>query len=131
MMMKTLALAFGLVCLTGCGYQLVQKETEVVCGLGEPVAIGDRGVAVQSAVAEQGYAGDYQVSLKLTDSGSNILAEVTAANLGQPLDLTVGGEVVMSPRVMEPILQGNLVVSGRFTQAEADALAHRMAPPCG
>ncbi|MBP3754457.1 MAG: protein translocase subunit SecD [Lachnospiraceae bacterium] len=68
----------------------------------------------------------YVVSLNLTPEGSTKFAEATtrAVNNGyETIGIYYDGEIISSPRVNEPILNGQASISGSFTYEEAEILA--------
>jgi preprotein translocase subunit SecD len=54
------------------------------------------------------------LSLELTPKSREAFGEFTNAHVGDTIDVRIDGEVVMSPRLMEPILGGVIMVSGTF-----------------
>jgi hypothetical protein len=62
------------------------------------------------------------VNIVLPAAMRDALAELTAANIGKPLAIRVDGRIVSEPHVNEPILGGQLQISG-VDQAEADRIA--------
>lgn len=70
------------------------------------------------------------LSISLEADAAADMARLTADLIGQPLALRVDGQTLMEPIVREPILDGRLQVSGRFSRAELEAIARRFAPPC-
>jgi preprotein translocase subunit SecD len=95
-------------------------------GLG-PSELSAGGVA--DAVALQGQASsDWTVQVTLTDEAAATFEDVTrrVSALGPPLNqlaIVLNDAVVTAPVVQEPIKGGVLQINGRFTQAEAEALA--------
>ena len=57
------------------------------------------------------------LNLKMTPDGGRAFA-AHQANVGKTIDLSVAGTVVMSPRLVEPILGGEVMISGKFAQGE-------------
>ena len=70
------------------------------------------------------------LSIRLDADGADQLATITAAHIGEALPLRVDDEVLMSPRVMETITEGELLVAGDFEESALKALAVRLSPPC-
>ncbi|HZZ99775.1 MAG TPA: protein translocase subunit SecD [Candidatus Paceibacterota bacterium] len=67
-----------------------------------------------------------QVSLKLNDKGTQLFAQITQANLGKPVAIYLDGVPISTPTVQSAITDGNAVISGSFTPAEAKTLVERM-----
>lgn len=70
------------------------------------------------------------LSIRLDTDGAAQLETITAANIGQALPLRVDDEVLMSPRVMETISGGEILVAGSFEMDTLKAIAVRLSPPC-
>lgn len=81
------------------------------------------GSMVQNAVAAQDENGQPCVSFELTNEGSRIFADATAANLGKTISITLDGETISSPRVNSVIAGGRGEITGNFTAEEAQSLA--------
>ena len=70
------------------------------------------------------------LSIRLDDRGAETLAEITRARMGEVVPLRIDDETIMSPRVLETITGGEILVSGDFDMDELKALAVRLSPPC-
>ncbi len=70
------------------------------------------------------------LSIRLDEEGAEQLESVTRANIGETLPLRVDEDVIMSPRVLETITGGEILVSGDFEAERLEALALRLSPPC-
>ncbi len=77
-----------------------------------------------------GSAGRPALKIMLNEAGTTALAEVTEANVGEPLDLKIDGEVKISPVVQQPILGGRLEVTGYLDRASVEADVERLRPAC-
>lgn len=75
-------------------------------------------------------AGRPALSIRLDDEGADELQRITADRIGETLPLRIDDEIIMSPRVLETISQGEILVSGDFETDELKALAVRLAPSC-
>ena len=60
-----------------------------------------------------------------TDS-AEALAAFTRDHVGRQIVIRIDGEDVMSPIIREPILGGEILISGNMTMADAEALAARL-----
>ena len=58
------------------------------------------------------------MQLELTPQSRDEFAAFTGRHVGETIDLRVDGEVLMSPRLMEPIAGGMIMVSGSFGPGE-------------
>ncbi|MEK7672987.1 MAG: protein translocase subunit SecF [Patescibacteria group bacterium] len=63
------------------------------------------------------------VSIEFNDEGAKLFEEITGANIGKPIAIFVGGELISSPNVNEKISGGKATITGRFTTDEAKTLA--------
>lgn len=70
-------------------------------------------------------AGEPAVLLALTDEGADILAEVSEQNIGKPMVIIVGGEVVSAP-IIQSRVTGGVRITGSFTLAEGSELAEKI-----
>lgn len=79
-----------------------------------------------------GQTGEPQIGLTLTEEASDAFGRITSAHVGDRMDLSVCGDVVMSPVIRSPILGGQIVVSGNFTVEETETYARIIAGeiPC-
>jgi len=96
----------------------------LACGLAaaEPLALA---VAAATVVRDPA-PGQDALDVKLTPDSAKAFAAFTAANVGKTIDLSIDGAVVMSPRLVEPILGGEIMVSGTFSRDELRRLAERI-----
>ncbi|MDD0844468.1 SecDF P1 head subdomain-containing protein [Pseudomonas sp. Gutcm_11s] len=67
-------------------------------------------------------AGEPAVVLTLTDNGRDRLAELTRAQVGQPLAFLVDGELRLAPIIQEPVVDGRVALTGFDSLQEAEAL---------
>ena len=71
-------------------------------------------------------AGQKAMQLELTPQSRDDFAAFTGRHVGETIDLSVDGEVLISPRLMEPIAGGLIMVSGSFAQGELEKIATRI-----
>ncbi len=64
-----------------------------------------------------------QVNLEFTDEGADKFAEATTRLINQPLMIVLDGELLQSPIVQEPILNGQARITGYETIEEAHEIA--------
>jgi len=89
-----------------------------------PVKTNLSGKDLTSArVVYESNTGRPQVQLNFTQEGAKKFAEITKRNVGKPVAIVLDNEVLSAPRVQEPILNGNAVITGSFTAKEARNLA--------
>lgn len=67
--------------------------------------------------------GEPQVAIRFDNIGARKFGEITKNNVGSMLAIILDDKVISAPRLNEPILGGNAVISGRFSVQEASNLA--------
>ncbi|GLQ80453.1 hypothetical protein GCM10007881_39720 [Mesorhizobium huakuii] len=90
--------------------------------MAEPLTLA---IAKAAIVSDQA-SGQRALDLKMTPDSARAFADFTRANVGKVVDLSVDGAVVASPRLVEPILGGEVTLSGAFTAGELQRLAERI-----
>lgn len=66
------------------------------------------------------------LDLQLTPEGGEAFAGFTERHVGETVDLVIDGKVMISPRLVEPITDGRIVVSGKFAPGRLEAIARRI-----
>lgn len=79
-----------------------------------------------SAVVFDQNTGKPQVQLKFSSAGTRKFGEITKRNVGSPVVIVLDKQIIEAPSVNEPILTGDAVISGNFTQESAKALATQL-----
>lgn len=64
-----------------------------------------------------------QVSLQFTSEGAKKFADLTRRNIGKQVPIFLDGQPISSPVVQQEIIDGNAVITGRFTTEEAKQLS--------
>lgn len=67
--------------------------------------------------------GKPQVSLSFTKEGAEKFADITKRNVNKIVAIVLDNTVIEAPRVNQPILNGNAVITGSFTPESAKALS--------
>jgi len=80
----------------------------------------------RSLVTFDQQTGSPLVSLQFNDEGAKKFAEITRRNVGKVVPIVLDGVPITMPKVDEPILNGNAVIKGSFTTAEAKRLAAQL-----
>ena len=93
----------------------------------EPLAIG----LVRASPGFDQRTGEPIVTYVLTDASKRAFADLTAKNVGKPMEMRVDGRVVSKAVIREPILGGSGQISGSFNADEARALAERLSSGAG
>lgn len=84
--------------------------------------VGGKDVKSATATVDQNY-GTIIVNVSMTDDGADRWYQMTSANNGKYVAITMDNTVFSAPRVNEPISGGNTQISGNFTKAEAESLS--------
>ncbi|MEP7162926.1 MAG: protein translocase subunit SecD [Candidatus Moraniibacteriota bacterium] len=66
-----------------------------------------------------------QIGLKFDSEGAKFFADITKRNVGKPVAIFLDGQIISQPTVQTEILDGQAVITGNFTLAEANALVKR------
>ena len=93
----------------------------------EPLAIG----LVRASLGFDQRTGEPIVTYVLTDASKRAFADLTAKNVGKPMEKRVDGRVVSKAVIREPILGGSGQISGSFNADKARALAERLSSGAG
>lgn len=94
---------------------------------GEWRATGLSGKQLEKAVVEfDQNVGEPNVTLQFNDEGKQLFADITKRNVNQQVGIFLDGQLISSPTVREPILDGRAVISGNFTIDEAKKLVERL-----
>lgn len=62
------------------------------------------------------------VGIEFTPEGKDLFGKITEANVGRLLAIVLDGNLVMMPRINEPIYAGQAVITGSFTVEQARQL---------
>ena len=85
------------------------------------------GDAVSSAVPALSQSstnvGEYVINFKLNKSGTELFREMTTRYVGQVLYILLDGEVLLAPKVNEPITNGEGSISGMESREAAEKIA--------
>ena len=68
-------------------------------------------------------SGEYVIQFKLNKSGTELFKDMTTQYVGQILYILLDGEVILAPKVNEPITTGSGSISGMANQEEAAKIA--------
>lgn len=82
---------------------------------------------VEKATVTYGFPDQSALDLQLTPLGGEAFAAFTERHVGKTVDLVIDGKVMISPRLVEPIAGGRIVVSGKFAPGRLEGIARRIA----
>ncbi|MEK7540124.1 MAG: protein translocase subunit SecD [Patescibacteria group bacterium] len=80
----------------------------------------------QAAVVFDPNTNEPQVSLQFDSEGTDLFAEITKRNLGQPVAIELDGQIISAPTVQAEITTGEAVITGDFTIDEAKEMVKRL-----
>ncbi len=112
----------------------VLTDEEIEAGITEPtryelVKINRdmKGGSIKGARRTFGQGGD-AIAVDFTSDGAKIMGTLTRENVGRPLAIIVDEEVISAPNINEPF-SSNCIITGDFTQEEAESLAASLENP--
>lgn len=126
------AIQIGLLELVDLGESPIQPGTTIATDFGYkyfPQVVGTKWHTIltnaefQSVYVEQDQLGNPQIAFTLTEPGTKILSTYTTKNVGQYLGIVMDKVVISAPIVNSPITNGSGIITGSFTQEQAEALA--------
>lgn len=79
---------------------------------------------IVSAYAEMGDFGPHIV-VELSDEGALQMRAISEARIGEPMGITINGELLIAPIVQDQI-GGEFLITGNFTMSEAESLAAQL-----
>ncbi|MEO1328317.1 MAG: hypothetical protein AAFW46_01510 [Pseudomonadota bacterium] len=85
------------------------------------VAFSPDDIAAAAVVTDQD--GRPAVEIRLRPEAARTFGELTAAHIGRRLQLVMGDEIVSTPIILAPILNGSMLIAGDLTQERAEAMA--------
>ncbi|MBI6546556.1 MAG: protein translocase subunit SecD [Cyanobacteria bacterium NC_groundwater_1444_Ag_S-0.65um_54_12] len=73
-----------------------------------------------------GIGGGWEVQLKFNPEGAKLFGELTSKYVEKQIAIQLDDKIISAPRVNEPILQGDAVITGGFSAREAQLLASQL-----
>jgi preprotein translocase subunit SecD len=77
---------------------------------------------IESASVSQDQFGKYAVSFSLTSEGTKLFSDYTAKHIDHYLGVILDKVVLSAPMIASPITDGRAVITGDFSQQEAQNL---------
>lgn len=68
----------------------------------------------------------WEIGLTFSSSGKTKFAAVTAQNINRQLAIIVDGQVVIAPKILEPIHNGEAMLTGSFSKEEAKEIIRKI-----
>jgi preprotein translocase subunit SecD len=105
----------------------VDANGAVTLGADQWKSTGLNGKNLSSATVEfDQQSGKPQIALKFDDEGKKLFADITQRNIGKPVAIFLDGTPLSTPTVQAVITDGQAVITGQFTVAQAKELATRL-----
>ncbi len=70
--------------------------------------------------------GGYEIRLELSEVGTKKLADLSKANIGNPLAIVINKEIIWAPVISTEIPNGKLNITGNFTETEIDTIISKL-----
>ena len=80
----------------------------------------------ETNVSFNSQSGKPEVQLKFTSQGAKKFADITSRNVGKIVAIALDNQVIEAPRVNQPILTGDAVITGGFTAQSANDLSRSL-----
>ena len=71
---------------------------------------------------------EFMIEITFDEEGKEAFKKATTGHVGEEIRILVNGETVSSPVVQEPVTDGKCVLTGGFTQSEAEELIRVLDP---
>ena len=68
---------------------------------------------------------EFMIEITFDEEGKEAFQRETVGHVGEVIRILVNGETVSSPVVQEPVTEGKCVLTGGFTQSEAEELIRK------
>jgi preprotein translocase subunit SecD len=81
------------------------------------------GAGLQTASVSRSKTGQYQIAFSLKGDATSLFGDYTTTHVNQYLAIVLDKQVISAPVIQSPITSGEGVITGSFTQAEAQTLA--------
>ena len=94
---------------------------------GEVFMTGDAVSSAEPGISQaQDSLGEYIINFKLNKNGTELFREMTTKYVGQVLYILLDGEVLLAPRVNEPITTGTGSITGMESREAAEKIASQI-----
>lgn len=80
------------------------------------------GAGLQAAAAQLDRSGKWLIQFELNEDGSKVFGPYTSSHIGQPMAIVLDGVVLSAPVIQAELTTGG-VITGNFSQEEAQTLA--------
>lgn len=102
---------------------LYKIETRVAATDGQTIL---NGAYFKFANTSTSQLGEAVVVINLDEKGKDIFCNVTQANIGKPMAIFVGGNLLTAPNIQTKICGGTAEINGSFTSESAKQLSNAL-----
>lgn len=71
---------------------------------------------------------EFMIEITFDEEGKEAFRKATTEHTGELIRILVNGVVICAPRIQEPVTEGKCVLTGNFTQSEAEELVRALDP---
>lgn len=71
---------------------------------------------------------EFMIEITFDEEGKEAFKKATTGHVGEEIRILINGETVSAPVVQEPVTEGKCVLTGGFTQSEAEELIRMLDP---
>lgn len=71
---------------------------------------------------------EFMIEITFDEEGKEAFCKATTEHVGEVIRILVNGEIIISPVVNEPVTEGKCMLTGGFTQEEAEELIRSLDP---
>ena len=103
-------------CIGKTNYHMIVYSSDTLCLAQKPVFKVKDIAFCDTATANLDGHELYVLNIALKDSAKLKLKEITEANVGKKMAMVIGGEVVMSAVIKDPVTTGRMTISGEKKQ---------------
>lgn len=100
---------------------VVSREVHPMTGLPFDTVMTGGGLSSANAEFDQ-MSGGWMIRFELTSEGGEVFGPYTRNSIGEPMAIVIDGEVLSAPVIQAELPTGG-VITGNFTQEEAESLA--------
>ncbi|MCW1888619.1 MAG: protein translocase subunit SecD [Candidatus Moranbacteria bacterium] len=92
----------------------------------QPTGLSGKNLKSASVTYQQQGLGSPQIQLQFDAEGTALFAEITKRNIGKPVAIFLDNELLQAPTIQTEIPNGQAVITGNYTVAEATAQVKRL-----
>jgi preprotein translocase subunit SecD len=74
----------------------------------------------------QEYAASWGLEISMTDEDAKVFGDWTTAHVGEQVAVVADGKVIFAPQIQGAITKGDIEITGKYTQQQADDLLAKL-----